>query len=171
MRIGADIKSSVGSNLTLDATVNPDFGQVEVDPAVVNLSDVETFYPEKRPFFIEGNNFFNFGHGGATDYWNFDWPRPHLFYSRRIGQKPQGDVPDNNYVDYPDATHIIGAAKITGQTENNWNIGGLEAVTSTEIAKYSTNNSIHQLRVQPLTNYSVSGFKNSLMTPVPALEF
>lgn len=153
--IGGDIKASIGSDLTMDATIDPDFGQVEVDPAVVNLSDVETFYPEKRPFFIEGNNFFNFGHGGATSYWNLNWPHPYLFYSRRIGEKPQGSVPTYDYVDYPDATHIIGAAKLTGQTENNWNIGGLEAITSTEIAHYSVNNKIYQLRVQPLTNYSV----------------
>ncbi len=88
---GADIRTSIGSNLILNATVNPDFGQVEVDPAVVNLSDVETYYPEKRPFFIEGSNFFDFGEGGATDNWNFNWWSPTFFYSRRrIGEVRRG---------------------------------------------------------------------------------
>ena len=79
----------IGSNLTLNATVNPDFGQVEVDPAVVNLSDVETFYSEKRPFFIEGSSIFDFGYGGATDYWGFNWSNPDFLYSRRIGRSTQ----------------------------------------------------------------------------------
>jgi len=86
---GLDLKLGLGQNLTLDGTINPDFGQVEVDPAVVNLSDVETFYQEKRPFFIEGSSIFNFGQGGARNYWGFNWGNPDFFYSRRIGRTPQ----------------------------------------------------------------------------------
>ncbi|HJZ13647.1 MAG TPA: DUF5916 domain-containing protein, partial [Acidobacteriota bacterium] len=74
--VGADFKLGLGSNLTLSATANPDFGQVEVDPAVVNLSDVETFFDEKRPFFIEGSSIFDFGVGGANSYWGFNWSNP-----------------------------------------------------------------------------------------------
>ena len=69
--LGVDLKYGLSSNLTLNATINPDFGQVEVDPAVVNLSDVETFFDEKRPFFIEGSNIFQFGRGGARSNWRF----------------------------------------------------------------------------------------------------
>lgn len=85
--IGADIKMGLGTNLTLNASINPDFGQVEIDPAVINLSDVETFFNEKRPFFVEGSNIFEFGRGGVTNYWNFNWWNPSFFYSRRIGER------------------------------------------------------------------------------------
>ncbi|HKJ32809.1 MAG TPA: DUF5916 domain-containing protein, partial [Balneolales bacterium] len=154
---GADIKTNLGSNLSVNATINPDFGQVEVDPAVVNLSDIETYYPEKRPFFIDGSNFFNFGRGGATDFWNFNWWGPSFFYSRRIGRAPQGSTPDNaDYVKMPAATHIIGAAKLTGRLNGNWNVGALQAVTAPEDARYSLNNHIHSTQVAPLTYYSVA---------------
>ena len=87
---GLDLKKGIGSNLNLNATINPDFGQVEIDPAVINLSDVETFYEEKRPFFIEGLSIFNFGYGGARSYWGFNLGGADFFYSRRIGRHPQG---------------------------------------------------------------------------------
>ena len=87
---GTDFKLGLGSNLTLDATMNPDFGQVEVDPAVVNLSDVESFFDEKRPFFIEGSDTFGFGFGGASNNMSFNFSNPNIFYSRRIGRTPQG---------------------------------------------------------------------------------
>ena len=80
--------------MTMDATVNPDFGQVEVDPAVVNLTAFETFYEEKRPFFIEGSQAFSrFGRNGASSYMGFNRTNPTLFYSRRIGRVPQGAAP------------------------------------------------------------------------------
>src|SRR5690606_9498699 len=91
---GADIKMGLGTNLNLNATINPDFGQVEIDPAVINLSDIETFFNEKRPFFVEGSTIFNFGQGGATNYWGFNWAVLIIFYSRRIGRAPQETVPD-----------------------------------------------------------------------------
>ena len=87
---GLDMKWGLTSNLTVSATVNPDFGQVEVDPAVVNLTAFETFFSEKRPFFLEGSQIFNnFGRGGANDYWGFNNSEPQIFYSRRIGRAPQ----------------------------------------------------------------------------------
>ncbi|HQZ16625.1 MAG TPA: DUF5916 domain-containing protein, partial [Vicinamibacteria bacterium] len=99
--IGGDVKLGLGSNLTLDATLNPDFGQVEVDPAVVNLSDVESFYDEKRPFFIEGSDTFGFGWGGASNNMSFNYSNPNLFYSRRIGRTPQGSPADADYSRVP----------------------------------------------------------------------
>jgi hypothetical protein len=152
---GADFKLGLGSSLTLDATVNPDFGQVEVDPAVVNLSDVETFYPEKRPFFIEGEQIFNFGQNGANNYWNFNWPGPDFFYSRRIGRAPQGEVPANDYSDVPEGTTILGAAKISGKIGNEWNVGGLSSVTAEESARLEHNGSRTEAVVEPFTSYNV----------------
>src|SRR6266516_175020 len=113
---GLDAKYGVTSNLTLNATINPDFGQVEVDPAVVNLTAFETFFEEKRSFFIEGANIFsNFGQTGANNFWGFNRAEPLIFYSRRIGRPPQGSA-TGDFVDSPTATTILGAAKLTGKT-------------------------------------------------------
>ena len=126
---------ALGSKLTLNATVNPDFGQVEVDPAVVNLSDVETFFPEKRPFFVEGSSIFDVGQQGANDYWGFNWPQPTFFYSRRIGRAPQGSLPDDAaFADVPIGTTILGAAKLTGKLAPSVNFGTLHALTARERA-------------------------------------
>jgi hypothetical protein len=152
---GLDLKYRVSSSLTLDGTVNPDFGQVEVDPAVVNLSAFETFFEEKRPFFIEGSNIFsNFGRGGANDFWGFNRSEPLIFYSRRIGRSPQGSA-DGEYVERPPATTILGAAKLTGKTRNGWSLGVLDAVTGREHAEMVTGGSRSQTQVEPLTNYFV----------------
>lgn len=154
-RIGADFKSSLGSNLTLNATVNPDFGQVEIDPAVINLSDVETYFSEKRPFFIEGSTIFEFGRGGARNYWGFNWSNPNFFYSRRIGRVPQGRVPDADYVDIPPGTDILGAAKLTGKIINTWNIGTVQALTSREYADLELNEQRSSAEIEPLTYYGI----------------
>ncbi len=154
--LGADVKIGLGSNLTLDATVNPDFGQVEVDPAVVNLSDVESYFQEKRPFFIEGANTFNFGYGGATNYWGFNWSAPNLLYTRRIGRTPQGSVPSADYVDLPIGTHILGAAKLTGKAFDRWNVGVVSAVTAREFADLQTNGKRSETEIEPLTYYGIS---------------
>ncbi len=156
MGVGGDARISLGTNLTLNATVNPDFGQVEVDPAVVNLSDVETFYPEKRPFFVEGSNNFAFGEGGATNYWGFNWMGPDIFYSRRIGRAPQGTVDEYDYQEFPDGTQILGAAKLTGQVVNGWNLGTLHALTGSETAQLASSDTIFEQEVEPLSYYSVS---------------
>jgi len=154
--MGADMKFGLGTNLNLDATVNPDFGQVEVDPAVVNLGDVETFFDEKRPFFIEGAGIFNFGRGGATNYWGFNWSDPLLFYSRRIGRAPQGSVPDSNFQEVPSGTSILGAAKLTGKIAGSMNIGTLHAFTAKESALYSSGNEINEAEVEPSTYSQVT---------------
>lgn len=124
---GGDARFGLGSNLTLNLTVNPDFGQVEVDPATVNLSDQEIFLNEKRPFFVEGSSTFEFGFGGQRNFWGFNWPGPSFFYTRRIGA----------------SANILGATKLTGKIAGTWNLGGLSAVTSREGG------------VEPLTFYGV----------------
>ena len=154
-RVGADFKIGIGSNLTLDATVNPDFGQVEVDPAVVNLSDVETFFNEKRPFFIEGNSIFAFGQGGTNNNWGFNWSTVNMLYSRRIGRSPQGSLPNADYSDMPEGTRIIGAGKLTGKL-GNWNVGTIQGVTARESADLQTGTQRSSTEVEPLTYYGIA---------------
>jgi len=123
--VGFDAKYGISSNLILDATVNPDFGQVELDEPVLNLSAFETFFPEKRPFFLEGANMFN------TPFM--------LFNSRRIGRPPFQDVDDDQdhyFTDYPSSTTILSAAKLTGKLSNGTTIGFLNAITQEEFADY-----------------------------------
>lgn len=155
-RVGADLKVGIGSNLTLDGTVNPDFGQVEIDPAVVNLSDVETSFQEKRPFFIEGINIFRFGQGGTNNNWNFNWSGVDFFYSRRIGRSPQGSIPGADYADIPSGTDILGAAKLTGKIGGNWNVGTIQALTRREFAKLETSGQRSEAEVEPLTYYGIT---------------
>ena len=95
----------MGRRLTLNATVNPDFGQVEVDPAVVNLSDVESSFEEKRPYFVEGASNFRFGREGRTATGTSTGPSRRFFYSRRIGRAPQGALPPNEYSRRADRHH------------------------------------------------------------------
>ncbi len=152
---GGDLRTSLGSKLTLNASINPDFGQVEIDPAVVNLSDVESFFSEKRPFFTEGVSIFRCGNNGANDYPGFNWPEPIFFYSRRIGRTPQGSTPSADYTDMPLATHILGAAKITGQLMPGWNVGTVQALTNREEATLRTGANETRYGVEPLTYYGV----------------
>jgi hypothetical protein len=124
--VGADLLYRVTPNLTMNGTINPDFGQVEVDPEIVNLGVYETFFPEKRPFFVEGSEIFDFT--GNTS-------GGQLFYSRRIGREPQVAPPgpspgEQPRADVPATTTILGAAKLTGKTGAGWSIGLLEAVTA-----------------------------------------
>ncbi len=152
---GVDLKYRFSSNLSLDGTINPDFGQVEVDPAVVNLTAFETFFEEKRPFFIEGANIFgNFGRTGANNFWGFNRAEPLIFYSRRIGRAPQGSA-DGEFVDTPSASTILGAAKVTGKTSRGWSVGLLNAVTGREYAKTVTGAESSEVEVEPLSNYFV----------------
>ena len=122
--VGADVKYGITPNLTLDATVNPDFGQVEADPSVVNLSAFETFFQERRPFFIEGSGFYNFDQNCTI----VNCSGEGLFYSRRIGRSPQLA---GLYADETSSsnTRILGAGKITGRLASGLNVGALEAVT------------------------------------------
>ena len=159
---GLDLKFGITSNLTLNAAINPDFGQVEVDPAVVNLSAFETFFEEKRPFFLEGSQIFgNFGQGGSNSFWGFNSSDPSLFYSRRIGRSPHLSA-DGDFVDAPGATTILGATKLTGKTSGGWSIGLLEAVTGRESARVMSGGLGSRAAVEPLTNYAVVRLKRDI---------
>ena len=150
--VGGDLKYGITENLTLDVTVNPDFGQVEADPSVVNLTAFETFFPEKRPFFQEGSDIFGFSFGGGDD------NNESLFYSRRVGRTPQGSVTGPaEYRDVPEATSILGAAKLSGKTADGWSIGFLDALTSSESARFiSPGGTSGAQPVEPMTNYAVA---------------
>ncbi|MCX6150444.1 MAG: DUF5916 domain-containing protein [Ignavibacteriales bacterium] len=169
--LGADIKLGLGSNLTLDATINPDFGQVEVDPAVVNLSAFETYFEEKRPFFIEGLNIFNFGTNGANSNWNFNWGNPEFFYSRRIGRTPEGDAGENDYVNFPTETRILGAAKVSGKIGDTWSFGAVDAVTERTFAKTDLLGNRAEVEVEPLTNYGILRVQNEFNSGKQSLGF
>jgi hypothetical protein len=145
--VGADVRYGISSDFTVTATFNPDFGQVEADPAVVNLTAFETFFSERRPFFAEGTDIFRFGLEGGGE----------LFYSRRIGRAPQASAPgDARFLDVPEATTILGAAKLSGKTSSGWSVGVLNALTAPEEARYVAAD-LRELRapVEPLTNYGV----------------
>lgn len=149
--VGADLRAGIGSNLTLSATINPDFGQVEADPSVVNLSAFETFFPDKRPFFTEGSNLFSFGIGFD------DGSGESLFYSRRIGRAPQRFVAaPGGWTDVPEVTRILGAAKLSGRLSSGWNVGLLNAVTAEEKARLAMPGEPNWSEsVEPGTNYFV----------------
>jgi hypothetical protein len=136
---GIDLKIGLKSNLILDLSINPDFGQVEVDPAVINLTASETYYEEKRPFYIEGADIFRFGSGGASYHSGFGWANPLFFYSRRIGQSSQN-------IDNPTST--LAAAKVTGRIGNGWNLGFLSVLTEREYT-------LQSLEDQPFSYYGV----------------
>jgi len=140
--IGGDAKLGIGSNLTLEATVNPDFGQVEADPAQVNLSAFEIFFDERRPFFVEGANLLV---GNVEEY----------FYSRRIGAPPPGPV-SSEFVDFPRTTTILGAAKLTGRLASGTSLGMLSAVTDEETAETFDSGAFGGVRVAPRTFYGVA---------------
>ncbi|MEX1050106.1 MAG: DUF5916 domain-containing protein, partial [Gemmatimonadales bacterium] len=145
-RVGADLRYGITSNLTLSATVNPDFGQVEADPSFVNLSGFENFFPERRGFFLEGVEIFQ------PTFPVF----PALFHSRRIGRAPQGGAADGaEYADVPDATRIVAAGKVTGRA-GGWTIGLFDAVTAREDARWIDAAGVQgRNTVEPSTNYSV----------------
>lgn len=153
--VGLDVKVGLQSNLTLDASVNPDFGQVEVDPAVINISDQETYYAEKRLFFIEGAGIFRFGGGGLNRMRAFGWQMPNLFYSRRIGRSPRGFVSSGGYVKYPEWTTIMGAAKVTGKVGKGLNVGLLSALTQRESAEIDLAGERTFEAVEPFSHYGV----------------
>ncbi len=150
--LGLDMKYAVTPGLTLTATVNPDFGQVEADPAVVNLDAFEAFFPERRPFFVEGSGTFRFNmdcnDGNCTG----------LFYSRRIGRAPQGsaDTSDDEFSSAPEVATILGAAKLAGRV-GGFSVGGLTAVTSRESAAIAGVDFAGRRSqvVEPLTAYTV----------------
>ncbi|MBI4485306.1 MAG: carbohydrate binding family 9 domain-containing protein, partial [Acidobacteria bacterium] len=150
--LGADLKYALTPGLTLTTTINPDFGQVEADPAVVNLTAFETFFSERRPFFVEGSGNFRFD----TDC--NDGECTGLFYSRRIGRTPQGadDLPDGDdvFTNAPLQTTIFGAAKLTGRI-GKFSFGAMHAVTQQEVASVLSGAVRSKQSVEPLTGYSV----------------
>lgn len=145
--LGLDLSYGLSSNFTLTATANPDFGQVEADPAQVNLTAFETRFEERRPFFIEGTDILRFGLAGGED----------LFYTRRIGRAPQGRTPGTSpFRDVPEASTILGAAKVSGKTASGWSLGFLGALAGTEHGRYITaDGQVEQSVVEPLTGYGV----------------
>ena len=154
-RVGGDVRMLLGSNLTLSATINPDFGQVEQDPAVVNLSAFESYFDEKRPFFVEGSGLLSFGGLNCFNCSNVEGMS--LFYSRRIGRAPQGGVPGGyDFAEVPRNTRLLGAAKLTGRTGGGWQLGALEAVTAREVAQVqAADGSRDEVAVEPFSNYAM----------------
>jgi hypothetical protein len=142
---GLDGKIGLSSDFTLDFTINPDFGQVEADPSTINLTAFETWYEEKRPFFLEGKNIFNML--GET-----------MFYSRRIGAPPRWspDDEEGRYSSVPQQTHIISAVKVSGKSKNGLSLGLLNSITSKEGARMTDNGAEYTMTAQPLTAYSVA---------------
>lgn len=150
---GIDAKIGITNNMTMDLSINPDFGQIEADPSEVNLTAYETFFSEKRPFFIEGNNITSFSLGiGDGDVGN-----DNLFYSRRIGRHPQGEpsLNDGWNADIPIQSTILGAAKLTGKTQDGLSVGFVNAITAEERAEIDTVGGKMFETVEPLTNYMV----------------
>lgn len=153
MEVGADLRVGLTSNLTLDLTLNPDFGQVEADPAQVNLSAFETFLPERRPFFQEGAGICRFGIGIGDG----DGENHSLFYSRRIGRAPQGPNPGGAaWTDRPDRTRILAAGKLSGKTESGWSLGLLGASTGEAAARGWVDGEVHSVSVEPRSHYGVA---------------
>jgi len=148
---GLDGKIGITNDLTIDFTINPDFGQVEADPSEVNLSAFETFFDEKRDFFIEGNSItdFQLTPGGSP------WASDNLFYSRRIGRSPQGfpNLQNDDYFKMPQNTRINGAAKLTGKTQDGWSIGVIESLVGPGKALIYNGGTERKEIIEPLTNY------------------
>ncbi len=148
--VGFELEYKVSPGLVLNATVNPDFGQVEADPAEVNLSDFETRYEEKRPFFVEGQDLFRFGRLRALE----SADAPEFFFSRRIGKEPSLDL-DYDWVDAPEVTTIAGAAKLSGKV-GGWSIGVVDAVTPEERGRFFDDGGVRgSAPIEPLSNYFV----------------
>ncbi|MDH5397521.1 MAG: carbohydrate binding family 9 domain-containing protein [Cyclobacteriaceae bacterium] len=151
--VGLDGKIGVTNNLTMDFTINPDFGQVEADPSQVNLTAYEVFFNERRPFFVEGKNITSLRVGiGDGDIGN-----DNLFYSRRIGKRPSGSarIANGEHAKTPRNVRILGAAKLTGKTKDGLSIGIMESVTPRTFAKINSAGIETDQEVEPLTNYFV----------------
>ncbi|MGQ9800521.1 MAG: DUF5916 domain-containing protein [Candidatus Saccharicenans sp.] len=149
---GLDGKIGLTHDLTLNFTLNPDFGQVEADPSEINLTAYETYFEEKRPFFVEGQNITNYRITGGDGDFSYD----NLFYSRRIGRAPQLYPDTAGFCSLPASTTILGAFKLSGKTRNGWSIGAMEALTSREAAStFDPDSGLYgQETVEPLTNYA-----------------
>jgi hypothetical protein len=157
---GLDGKIGITNNLILDFSINPDFGQVEADPSELNLTAFESYFSEKRPFFIEGNN--------ITDYQitpgGHPWAMDNLFYSRRIGRVPQAspDLSDGEFSKLPVNTKILAALKLTGKTKNGWSLGIIESIGNREYSKITGENGDRKEIAEPYTNYLVSRIQKDM---------
>ncbi len=150
-RGGGDVKIGIGSSLTLEGTINPDFGQVDADPAEINLTAFETFFSERRPFFVQGANLLT---GIVNNY----------FYSRRVGAPPSARVA-GDFVDYPSTTSILGAAKLTGRMRSGTSIGVLGAVTDEAFADVSSGLRISRARLAPRSLFGVARVEQEFGPP------
>ncbi len=152
--LGVDGKIGLSNDFILDFTVNPDFGQVEADPSQVNLTAFEVYFEEQRPFFVEGGNILDF----KITPGDHDVARDNLFYSRRIGRRPQyyPNLRNNEFIDFPMATSILGAMKVSGKTKSGFSLGVIESVTKKQKALISFDGEEREQTVEPLTNYFVA---------------
>ncbi len=150
---GIDGKLGVSSDFTLDYTINPDFGQVEADPSELNLTEYETFYDEKRPFFLEGNSILDYSTGDDL-----------LFYSRRIGHSPSltPALEDGETIEMPENTSILNALKLTGKSKNGLSLGIINSMTLREEAVITSGNTERKEIVEPFTNYFIARVKKDL---------
>ena len=147
---GLDAKIGITNDLTLDLTLNPDFGQVEADPGAIALDGFQIFFREQRPFFVENSNIFDYEFANGSD---------NLFYSRRIGRNPHrsASLTAGEFADEPQNSKILGAAKFSGKTRDGWSIGVLESLAGNEFAEIKqVNGSTREEIVEPLTNYFVT---------------
>jgi Domain of unknown function (DUF5916)/Carbohydrate family 9 binding domain-like len=156
LTMGVDGKVAVTSDLIMDFTINPDFGQVEADPSQVRIDGFQNFFEERRPFFVESRNIFDYQLTGSEA--GDDYDSDLLFYSRRIGSSPHSypSLNSNEYAKVPQNTPILGAAKFSGKTKKGWSIGMLESVTQRVFATVDTEGKRRKEVIEPLTNYFVS---------------
>lgn len=159
---GVDGKVAITNDLILDFTMNPDFGQVEADPSEVRIDGFQNFFEERRPFFVESRNIFDYQITDAVAYG--DYNSDLLFYSRRIGSSPHSypSTGTGDYVKYPQNTAILGATKFSGKTKKGLGIGILESVTKREVAEISNNGQKRKELVEPLTNYFVARLQQDI---------
>ncbi|MCB0629061.1 MAG: carbohydrate binding family 9 domain-containing protein, partial [Lewinella sp.] len=159
---GIDGKIGLSNDLTLDFTINPDFGQVEADPAAIALDGFQLFFEERRPFFVENKNIFNYQFSNPIIGGPFS--SDNLFYSRRIGRSPQGtaQVSDGESADAPERTTILGAVKFSGKIENGLSVGIMESIAGKEHIKINNGDSERKQLIEPLTNYFVARVQKDL---------
>ncbi|MCS3797252.1 DUF5916 domain-containing protein [Niastella sp. OAS944] len=159
---GLDGKFAVTNDLILDFTVNPDFGQVEADPSQVRIDGFQNFFEERRPFFMESRNIFDYQLTGSEA--GGDYDSDLLFYSRRVGSSPHTSptLGNNEYVKMPQNTSILGAAKFSGKTRKGWSIGILESITEREMATIDNSGDKRKELVEPLTSYFVGRLQKDI---------